>query len=90
MKTETIKILNLSCNGCVNSISKALKKINEVSEVDVSLENHEVTVRGTELLDRDNILNSLKELGSPEANEENGMLTKLKSIQSCMIGKITQ
>ena len=76
MKTEEIKIANLKCGGCATTIKKELLELDGVNEVTYKDEV------------RSSIIDKLHHLGYPEATEKNGLLLKLKSYSSCMIGKI--
>jgi len=44
MKTTTIKIGGMSCDGCVKSITRALQAVPGVSKAQVSLERAEATI----------------------------------------------
>ena len=44
MKTTTIKIGGMSCDGCVKSITRALQAVHGVSKAQVSLERAEATI----------------------------------------------
>jgi copper chaperone len=88
MKIEKIKIANLKCEGCETTIKKGLLKIDGVSSVKIDNDKDTVTVTYDDNLDRVKITNKLHSLGYPEATEENGLLLKLKSYASCLIGKI--
>ena len=44
MKTETVKIDGMTCQNCVNHVTKALKSLEPVAEVSVSLETGEAVV----------------------------------------------
>jgi copper chaperone len=88
MKIEKIKIANLKCGGCETTIKKGLLKIDGVSSVKIDNDKDTVTVTYDDSLDKVKITNKLHSLGYPEATEENGLLLKLKSYASCMIGKI--
>lgn len=88
MKIEKIKIANLKCEGCETTIKKGLLKIEGVSSVKIDNDKDTVTVTYDDNLDRVKITNKLHSLGYPEATEENGLLLKLKSYASCLIGKI--
>ena len=88
MKIEKIKIANLKCEGCETTIKKGLLKIDGVSSVKSDNDKDTVTVTYDDNLDRVKIINKLHSLGYPEATEENGLLLKLKSYASCLIGKI--
>jgi copper chaperone len=45
MNEITIEVGGMSCGGCARNVSKALKNLPGVSEVDVSLERDSATVR---------------------------------------------
>lgn len=89
MKTEKITIANLSCGGCVKTITKKLTAIDGVENVTVDLETNIVSVNHQESVSREQLANTLLSIGYPEATEENGLLTKLKSIASCATGKLS-
>lgn len=88
MKTETIFIANLKCGGCATTISKELSSILGVSNVKMNNETDSVNVTYEENVNRKEITAKLHHLGYPEATEENGLLLKLKSYASCMIGRL--
>lgn len=44
MGSATIQVQGMTCQGCVNSVTKALKSIPGVESVDVSLEKNQATV----------------------------------------------
>lgn len=87
MKTETIIIANLKCNGCATTIKTELLKIAGVSSVEVDNEQDAVNV-SYENIDRQLIIDKLYSLGYPEATAENGLLLQLKSYASCMVGRV--
>jgi copper chaperone CopZ len=87
MKTEEIKIANLKCVGCATTIKKELLQLEGIYEVSVNNDTDSVTVTYNEEV-RESITNRLHELGYPEATEKNGLLLKLKSYSSCIVGKI--
>ena len=89
MKTESITIANLSCSGCVNTITKKLTAISGVEKVAVDLETNSVSVNHNEMVNREQFTQMLLSIGYPEATEKNGLLTQLKSISSCLTGKLT-
>ncbi len=89
MKTESITIANLSCSGCVNTITKKLTAISGVEKVAVDLETNSVSVNHNEMVNREQLTQMLLSIGYPEATEKNGLLTQLKSISSCLTGKLT-
>ncbi len=89
METNNITIANLSCGGCVKTITKKLTAIKGVEKVSVSLETNNVTVDHDETVNREQLTKMLFSIGYPEATEQNGLLTKLKSITSCITGKLS-
>jgi copper chaperone CopZ len=89
MKTENLTITNLSCDGCVNTITKKLSAISGVEKVEVDLKTNSVTVNHNELVSKEQISQMLLSIGYPEATEKNGLLTQLKSVTSCLTGKFS-
>lgn len=88
MKKDKIIIANLKCGGCETTIKKELLKIEGVNSVKIDMENDTVDVIYDDNVDREKITNKLHSLGYPEATEENGLLLKIKSYASCLLGKI--
>ena len=89
MQTENITIANLSCGGCVNTITKKLTAITGVEKVEVDLETNNVTVNHNETVNRERLTQMLLSIGYPEATEKNGLLTQLKSVTSCLTGNFS-
>ncbi|MBK7233054.1 MAG: heavy-metal-associated domain-containing protein [Saprospiraceae bacterium] len=88
MNTHTLKIANLKCNGCASTITKKISELSGVENVKVDVENDEVTVDySATQTNLDKIKSTLLGLGYPEATEQNGLLTQLKSYASCMVGR---
>ena len=50
MQTEQIKVSGMTCGGCSSSVTKALKAINGVDDVIVSLATGQATVQYDETL----------------------------------------
>lgn len=50
MKTEHLIVTGMTCGGCVNSLTRALKSVSGVSDVNVSLETGETSVQYDENL----------------------------------------
>jgi copper chaperone CopZ len=89
MKTETIIVANLKCDGCEKSIKNKLTIMSGVKSVIVDQDKDLVIIKHEGKIDRKQFLNSLNNLGYPEATKENGLLLKLKSYVSCAIGKMS-
>ncbi len=45
MQTETLKVTGMTCGGCSSKVTKALKALSGVSDVDVSLATGKATVQ---------------------------------------------
>ena len=50
MQTEKLTVLGMSCGGCTSSVTKALKAVNGVDDVIVSLAAGQATVQYDEKL----------------------------------------
>lgn len=82
-----IKVENIKCGGCMNSIKMALLKIENVTEVEIDKETDTITINTAN--DRIVFVNTLSNLGYPEKGH-NSLLHKGKSFVSCAIGNITK
>ena len=89
MTTEHIVIANISCGGCINTITKKLSTMPGVENVHVDLETSSVSVLHNETENREALTKMLFSLGYPEATEKNGLLTQLKSLGTCLSGKLS-
>ncbi|MGP1680226.1 MAG: heavy-metal-associated domain-containing protein [Burkholderiales bacterium] len=50
MQTELLKVTGMTCGGCISNVTKALKAIDGVGDVKVSLDAGEATVQFNERL----------------------------------------
>ncbi len=84
----TIQVQNLKCHGCANTITKAVQKINGVSDLTVDVEKSTISFSGdtTEIVET--VKSKLSNLGYPEVDENNTTFQKAKSYVSCAIGRI--
>ena len=84
-----IEIVNLKCNGCVNTVKKGVLSIDGINEVEVDLEASKVKVptENKELIEQ--VKTKLSKMGYPELGDANTMLHKAKSFVSCASGKMT-
>ena len=82
---NTIKIVNIKCEGCKNTIISTLEK-NGISNVEVDLEKQEVSFEGDVNIAKE----QLAKIGYPEAGsiEAKSLIKKAKSFVSCAIGKM--
>jgi copper chaperone len=85
---EMIVIQNLKCDGCVGSITKALKKFPEVETVSVDFETATITIGTTTASKRKQYERALTHAGYPPVGENNSMGRKAKSFISCAIGRL--
>jgi len=88
MKIEKIFIANLKCEGCESTIKRKLAELEGVESIVVNHEEDTVTIKHSGKSIREDFTKKLHSLGYPEATEENGLLLKLKSYASCMVGRI--
>ena len=85
----TLEIVNLKCNGCVNTVTKGLLDVEGIDKVDVDLENSQVTVfsDSAELIQK--VKEKLSKMGYPEINDANTLLHKAKSFVGCASGRLS-
>jgi len=89
MKTETIAISNLKCEGCASTIKNSISSLLGVKEVEVNNDLSNVTVKYDEGdISHKKITQKLASIGYPEMGDANSLLTKAKSYVSCAIGRI--
>ncbi len=64
MSTQTeLKVPDITCGGCANSIKNALGNVPKVNEVEVDINTKTVTVRHNENLTRNEIIEVLDRAG---------------------------
>lgn len=82
---NTIKIVNLKCEGCKNTIISTLEK-NGILNVNVDIKKQEVSFEG----DMQIVKEQLAKIGYPEAGspEAESLIKKAKSFVSCAMGKM--
>ncbi|MBU0721553.1 heavy-metal-associated domain-containing protein [bacterium] len=88
----TVEVDNVRCEGCANTIKKALKKEGfDGVKVDLSCEPRKVTVEIEDEASPAHFRAILRKLGYPLCDEENSFgdlaSLKAKSFVSCAIGK---
>lgn len=87
MKT-TLKIQNLKCGGCANTIITKLSELDQLSEINVDNENDSVSFNYLTEEDFTEAKTLLAKLGYPTVGEKNALTTKAKSFVSCAVGRI--
>lgn len=61
--TKTIQIEGMSCNHCKMTVEKALKSMNGVTKVEVSLENKNAVIKSNKEIEDDEIKKTIDEIG---------------------------
>ena len=84
-----IKVENLKCHGCANTIARGLRKLESVENVRVDVKDSlvEITFDGSEER-MSEFENKLKQMGYPSSSMHNDTLLKAKSYVSCAIGRL--
>lgn len=88
--TTTIKIQNLKCGGCANTIITKVSDLENVNEVTVNVEESTVTFNSSSEKEVENVKRKLAILGYPADGENNSVISKAKSYVSCATGKMSQ
>lgn len=91
MKT-TIRVDNLKCGGCANTVRKQLLTLPGIINVLVYPEKDEVEIEYNEHAEANQIKQKLRDLGYPESGTVAGMhkfTTGMRSYVSCAIGRIS-
>jgi copper chaperone CopZ len=90
MTTLLIKVENLKCRGCANTIARGLRKLESVEHVRVEVKDSlvEIVFNGNEN-NVDEFENKLKQMGYPSVSMQNDTFLKAKSYLSCAMGRIS-
>jgi len=86
--TYELKVENIKCGGCANSIKTSLNTMKGVVDVEVDILNGMVKVEASDECRREALAEKLRSLGYPEPGKGSAM-TRATSYVSCMIGKVT-
>ena len=89
MKTS-ISVQNLKCGGCAHTITSKISAIENISNLEVDVEENRVSFNY--LMDADvlAVKFKLKNLGYPSIEDDNSLVSKAKSFVSCATGKISK
>lgn len=87
MKTSVI-VQNLKCGGCGKTILSKLSEIQNISNINVDVDNSTITFLSKGVEDTLEVKHKLKALGYPSIEDSNGVLLKAKSFVSCASGKM--
>lgn len=89
IQNTEIKIQNLKCHGCANTITTQLSKLDGISGVCVSNENNSVSFNYSDESNLDVAIKKLSALGYPTEGDNNALHTKAKSFVSCAVGRMS-
>ena len=89
---RTYEVANIRCEGCANTIKKALsERFGNSVEVDLDVMPRKVTVNLADASEEELLIATLRKLGYPLINDElsgvEGAVMKGKSFVSCAVGK---
>ena len=87
--TTTIKIQNLKCGGCANTIIKKVSDIENVTNVKVNVAESTVTFDSLGQNEITLVRQKMAVLGYPADGESNSVVSKAKSYFSCASGKMS-
>ncbi|WP_190811033.1 heavy-metal-associated domain-containing protein [Flagellimonas sp. S3867] len=89
MKT-TVKIQNLKCGGCANTIDKKISSLKNIDDVFVNMDTDEVSFGYGGNEDLEAVKKELSKLGYPLLGENNPRMSQAKSYVSCAIGRLSK
>jgi copper chaperone len=87
METK-VYIENLKCGGCAATIKKGILSVENVTDVDVNIEESLVSVTSSnDVVTK--VKDKLSKMGYPEVGDTNTIVHKAKSFVSCATGKMS-
>ncbi len=89
MKT-TLQVQNLKCGGCAKTISNKLSEIKDIENVIVEKDSSSVSFDHQSADDASLVKATLRNLGYPTIDVQNGFVEKAKSFVSCASGKMAR
>jgi len=87
----TIKVDNLKCGGCANTVEKGLLSVPGIEKAEVHVEQDEVVVHCGENTDMNAVKEKLRHMGYPETGSTEGFEKFARNVQSyvsCAIGRL--
>ncbi|HDZ03476.1 hypothetical protein LCGC14_0417370 [marine sediment metagenome] len=88
--TSVIPIQNLKCGSCAKTIISKLEVIPAIKNISVSVESSSVTFDALNLQGITTVKDKLKSIGYPSIDQDNSVLSKVKSIVGCATGKLSK
>lgn len=89
MKTSII-VQNLKCGGCASTITSKLSEIENVSDINIDVDESKVSFKFSNDIDALAVKDKLKALGYPSIEDDNNLVSKAKSFVSCATGKLSK
>ncbi len=86
----TVIVQNLKCGGCANTITTKLSEIENISDININVEENKVSFNYINEADAFKVKDRLKTLGYPSIEEGNNIVSKAKSFVSCATGKLSK
>ncbi len=86
MIKQEIKVHNIKCGGCANSIQSSISSIEGVSQVEIDIEEGVVSFDADTEKEIDKVRTKLESMGYPE--DDPTLVQSAKSYVSCMIGRL--
>ncbi len=83
-----IKVENVKCNGCAQTIKSGLSRLPGVESVDVDIAKGVIYIEAQAQVTRESMIDKLHHMGYPEPGKGSG-LTTATSFVSCVIGRVT-
>lgn len=84
----TLKIQNLKCHGCANTIISKLSGLENILDVEVNNDDNTVSFSYLSEIEFNNAKTLLLKIGYPVIGNENNIATKAISYVSCAIGRM--
>ena len=86
----SIVVQNLKCGGCANTITTKLDQIENITDINIDVDNSIVTYSHNNDADAKMVKDKLKTLGYPAIDDDNNLVSKAKSFVSCATGKLSK
>lgn len=83
----SIVVQNLKCGGCASTITGKLSELENISDIEINIDESEITFNHLNKSDIDAVSNKLSAIGYPSIEDDNTVLSKAKSFVSCATGK---
>jgi copper chaperone CopZ len=85
-----LKIQNLKCGGCANTIITRLSNIDGLSDISVNNDAYYVSFNYSDDKTLKEAVDLLSQIGYPVEGAENPLIKKAKSYVSCAVGRMNK